>query len=370
MVGLDNGGNCNSATVLEDSGRFLVDRLFESPSRVREGPEVAIEALVGSLDGVLSLTGVERESVRAIGLGTPGPASPDGVISTKGATNFSEPAWHGFDIRGALERRLGVPVIYNNDGNAAALYAHHTHFGENWASHSSVSAIVGTGLGGGVIEAGHVIRGAAGMAGELGHVHIPMEGLLAEGQPVPRCNCGFFGDVESVASLTGIEHNLLPYWLTRFPDHELAAKGSLAQAAKLVRAYADSQDPLALEIFTQQAMAIGRLFTIAGNFVDPGAYFVGGGVVEASPRFREWFLTACASTLSCARSNSRPRLSRSSPTWTWQVQEEPPWRLSTRSTPDRAGSPPWGAKTSSSCGPVGRANRGAGLATPGPSDGL
>ena len=62
VVGLDNGGNCNSATVLEDSGRFLVDRLFESPSRVREGPEVAIEALVGSLDGVLSLTGVERES--------------------------------------------------------------------------------------------------------------------------------------------------------------------------------------------------------------------------------------------------------------------------------------------------------------------
>jgi predicted NBD/HSP70 family sugar kinase len=291
VVGLDNGGNCNSATVLEDSGRFLVDRLLESPSRVREGPEVAIEALVRSLDGVLSLTGVERESVRAIGLGTPGPASPDGVISSKGATNFSEPAWHGFDIRGALERRLGVPVIYNNDGNAAALYAHHTHFGENWASHSSVSAIVGTGLGGGVIEAGHVIRGAAGMAGELGHVHIPMEGLLGEGQPVPRCNCGFVGDVESVASLTGIEQNLLPYWLTRFPGHELAAKGSLAQAAKLVRAYADSQDPLALEIFTQQAMAIGRLFTIASNFIDPGAYFVGGGVVEASPRFREWFLT-------------------------------------------------------------------------------
>jgi predicted NBD/HSP70 family sugar kinase len=96
--------------------------------------------------------------------------------------------------------------------------------------------------------------------------------------------------VESVASLTGIEQNLLPYWLTRFPGHELAAKGSLAHAAKLVRAYADARDPLALEVFTQQAMAIGRLFTIASNFVDPGAYFVGGGVVEASPGFREWFL--------------------------------------------------------------------------------
>jgi predicted NBD/HSP70 family sugar kinase len=153
-----------------------------------------------------------------------------------------------------------------------------------------VSAIVGTGLGGGVIEAGRVIRGAAGMAGELGHVHIPMQGLLAGGQPMPECNCGFAGDVESVASLTGIERNLLPYWLKRFPGHELARNESISEAAKLVRSYADSEDQLALEIFNQQAMAIGRLFTIASNFIDPSAYFVGGGVVEASPRFREWFL--------------------------------------------------------------------------------
>jgi glucokinase len=290
VVGLDNGGTCNSATVLDDSGRFLVDRLIESPSRVQDGPNVAVGALVEALDQVLGLTGVERESVHAVGLGTPGPASADGVISSKGATNFPQTAWHGFDFRGALERRLGVPVTYNNDGNAAALYAHHVHFGSEAALHSSVSAIVGTGLGGGVIEAGRVIRGAAGMAGELGHVHIPMQGLLADGQPVPECKCGFFADAESVASLTGIEKNLLPYWLTRFPDHELARAGSIGEAAKLVRGYGDSDDPLALEILGQQAMALGRLFTIASNFIDPSAYFVGGGVVEASPKFREWFL--------------------------------------------------------------------------------
>ena len=290
VVGLDNGGTCNSATVLDDSGRFLVDRLIESPSRVQDGPDVAVGALVEALDQVLGLTGVERESVHAVGLGTPGPASADGVISSKGATNFPQTAWHGFDFRGALERRLGVPVTYNNDGNAAALYAHHVHFGSEAALHSSVSAIVGTGLGGGVIEAGRVIRGAAGMAGELGHVHIPMQGLLADGQPVPECKCGFFADAESVASLTGIEKNLLPYWLTRFPDHELARAGSIGEAAKLVRGYGDSDDPLALEILGQQAMALGRLFTIASNFIDPSAYFVGGGVVEASPKFREWFL--------------------------------------------------------------------------------
>jgi glucokinase len=290
VVGIDNGGNSNNATVLDASGRFLVDRLVETPSRVTEGPEVAIEAMALAFDNILDHTGAAPEAVRGVGLDTPGPASADGVISSKGATNFAQPAWRGFDVRGALEARLGLPVVYNNDANAAALYAHHVRFGDKAAGHSSISAIVGTGLGGGVIEAGRVVRGAAGMAGELGHVHIPMHGLLAEGQPRPVCNCGFVGDAESVASLTGIEKNLLPYWLTRFENHELGRVGSLKEAAKLVRGYAEREDPLALAIFEQQAIAIGRLFTIAANFLDPDTYFIGGGVVETTPRFRQWFL--------------------------------------------------------------------------------
>ena len=106
---------------------------------------------------------------------------------------------------------------------------------------------------------------------------------------MPHCNCGFDGDLESVASLTAIEQNLLPYWLTRFPDHELA-RLPVGEAAREVRAYGEKRDPLALKIFEQQAMAIGRFFTIAANYTDPDAYFVGGGVVEAAPDFRQWFL--------------------------------------------------------------------------------
>lgn len=290
VAGLDNGGTKNAATVLDSSGRFLVSQLIESPSRVTEGPEVAVEALAATYADILQRTGTDPALVRAVGLDTPGPASADGVISSKGSTNFAHPGWRSFDFRGAVEARLGVPVVYNNDGNAAALYAHYQLFGPVAPQRSSISAIVGTGLGGGVIVQGRVVKGAAGFAGELGHVHIPMYGLLGDGQPLPHCNCGFDGDAESVASLTGIEKNLLPYWLTQFPDHELTRVESVAKAAKLVRAYGEQGDPLALKIFEQQAMAIGRLFTIAANFSDPDAYFVGGGVVEAAPSFREWFL--------------------------------------------------------------------------------
>ncbi|HEX3750902.1 MAG TPA: ROK family protein [Streptosporangiaceae bacterium] len=290
VVGVDNGGTANNGTALDAGGEFLIDRMAEIPSHVREGPDKAIRALVDSVDHVLDLVGQPRSAVRAVGLDTPGPASATGVLSSRGATNFASPEWWGFDIRGALEERLGLPVIYNNDGNAAALYAHHARYGDQSDQHSSVSAIVGTGLGGGVVEAGRVVGGAAGMAGELGHVPIPMQGLLEDGQPMPECNCGQQGDVESIASLTAIEKNLLPYWLSRYEGHALAQGVSLHQAAKLVRGHGEDGDELALKIFEQQAMALGRLFTIAANFTDPGTYFVGGGIVEAAPHFRDWFL--------------------------------------------------------------------------------
>jgi glucokinase len=120
-------------------------------------------------------------------------------------------------------------------------------------------------------------------------VQIPLHGVLEDGQPLPLCNCGFEGDVESIASLTGIKNNLLPYWLSRFPDHPLADE-PVGKAAKLLRTYGEKEDPLALAVFGQQAKAIGKLFTIAANFTDPAAYFLGGGVVEAAPPFRQWFL--------------------------------------------------------------------------------
>lgn len=289
MVGIDNGGNANNVTVLTREGDFLIDSMVEVPSRVLEGPAIAVGALVEAFELALSTVGRSREDVVAVGLDTPGPSSALGVLSKKGATNFSDPEWWGFDIRGAFETAVGLPVVYSNDGNAAAMYAHYEHFGAVGIDRSSISAIVGTGLGGGVIVNGRIVAGASGMGGELGHVHIPVSNILEPGQPVPHCNCGFDADVESVASLTGIKNNLLPYWLTRYPDHELHGVEAMT-AAKKVRGLAEHKDPLALAVFEQQAKALANLFTIAANFTDPDAFFVGGGVVEADPEFRDWFM--------------------------------------------------------------------------------
>ena len=153
------------------------------------------------------------------------------------------------------------------------------------------------------MESGRVVVGATGTAAEFGHIRLQLDGILEPGQPIPRCNCGASGDVESIASLTAIEVNLLPYWLGRYPDHPLSQE-PLSTAAKRVRGFGERGDEMALRLFEQQAMAIGRLFSLGANFLDADAYFVGGGVIETSADFRDWFLGRVAEHAEFATSSA------------------------------------------------------------------
>ena len=108
--------------------------------------------------------GIRLADVAVVGLDTPGPASAEGVLSARGSTNFVHGNWAGFDIRGNLADKLGKPVTYLNDGNAAALWGHSVVFGPSVRA-TSVSAVVGTGLGGGVVIDGSVIKGRKGFGG-------------------------------------------------------------------------------------------------------------------------------------------------------------------------------------------------------------
>ncbi|MEI8227719.1 MAG: ROK family protein [Planctomycetota bacterium] len=288
VAGIDLGGTAVNYTFLDERGQFLINGLCEHPARSVEGPDICLAQIA---DGLLLATGhanVRMADVVAIGLDTPGPASATGVLSRRGSTNFVHPQWAGYDIRAGLERKLGLPVSYLNDGNAAALWGHVSIFGsENGAT--SVSAIIGTGLGGGVITAGKAIVGRNGFGGELGHVLIPYGLIRGIDGLVPTCNCGRIGDLESLCSLTAIRQSLLPYFLRRDPGHELA-KHDIGQAAKLVRGLAEQGDPLCREIFRVQAHALGLFFDEMINVFDPDALIVGGGAVETGAEFRRWFL--------------------------------------------------------------------------------
>jgi predicted NBD/HSP70 family sugar kinase len=169
------------------------------------------------------------------------------------------------------------------------LWGHFKFFGAT-SKETSISAIIGTGLGGGVIIEGSVLKGRNGFGGELGHVLIPYQGIRGIEGMKPECNCGRTGDLESVCSLTAIGKTFLPYFLPRYPGHELGKFDDIQKAAKLVRGMAEKGDAMCTEIFRVQAHALGLFFDEMINTFDPDALIVGGGALETGPKFQHWFL--------------------------------------------------------------------------------
>ena len=225
VAGVDLGGTAINYTLLNQQEKFLIEGLFEHPALARQGPDICLQQIADGLKLAAAKADVLLDDVVAVGLDTPGPASAGGQLSARGSTNFVHPRWAGFDIREGLARKLGKPVSYLNDANAAALWGHYAIFGPN-SRETSISSVIGTGNGGGVILDGNVVKGKNGFGGELGHVLIPYQSIAGTSGLNPECNCGRTGDLESLCSLTAIEKNILPYFLPRYPGHELARSGS------------------------------------------------------------------------------------------------------------------------------------------------
>ncbi|HEY6128999.1 MAG TPA: ROK family protein [Candidatus Acidoferrum sp.] len=288
VAGVDVGGTAVNYTLVDEQEKFLVEGLCEHPSLAKQGPEICLQQIADGLKIAADRAGVQMADVVAVGLDTPGPASAAGLLSARGSTNFVHANWASFDIREGLAHKLGKPVSYLNDANAAALWGHYAIFGAT-SQETSISIIVGTGNGGGIILDGNVVKGKNGFGGELGHVLIPYQSIAGTKGIGAQCNCGRVGDLESLCSLTAIERNLLPYFLPKYPGHELG-KMDAHQAAKQVRGLADKGDALCREIFRVQAHALGLFFDEMVNTFDPDALIVGGGALEASVNFQKWFM--------------------------------------------------------------------------------
>jgi glucokinase len=289
VAGVDLGGTAVNYTLVSGQEQFLIDGLCEHPSRSTDGPEVCLAQIEEGLQMAASRAGVPMADIAVVGLDTPGPASSDGVLSARGSTNFIHPNWIGFDIRGRLAERLGRPVTYLNDGNAAALWGHFSIFGAKTKA-TSITTVIGTGLGGGVIIDGNVVKGRRGFGGELGHVLLPYRSISGIEGLTPECNCWRKGDLESLCSLTAVEKSLLPYFLRRYPGHDLARLDDVKYAARLVRGLAESGDAMCKEIFRVQAHALGLFFDEIINTFDPDALVVGGGALETTAEFQRWFI--------------------------------------------------------------------------------
>jgi len=186
-IGLDLGGTNLRAAAIDVSGKML-DKISGS-TNFTEGREAVLGDIVAGIQTVRERHGAS--GLRGIGVGVPGFIRiREGFITNSNNLPYLE----NFPVRDEIERRLGTRVILENDANAAAL-------GEKWMGAGRdvddlVLLTLGTGIGGGIISNGRVVRGYVGMAGELGHTTV-----VPNGNP---CGCGNRGCLEKHASATAV----------------------------------------------------------------------------------------------------------------------------------------------------------------------
>jgi glucokinase len=249
-IGLDLGGTNLRAAAVDRNGKML-DRV-SGRTQYSEGREAIVNDMVDAIRIMRDRFG--KENLAGIGIGVPGFINlRDGVILN--CNNIS--VLENFPIRDEIGRLLDTTVILENDANAAAL-------GEKWIGAGRdvddlVMLTLGTGIGGGIISGGKVLRGVNGMAAELGHIT-----AVPNGNP---CGCGNRGCVEKHASATAIiaMARLLGLGdnLTAREVFDLAAAGN----------------PKAQMIFVSMGEAIGIVLAMLINTFNFPLYLVAGGVI-------------------------------------------------------------------------------------------
>jgi glucokinase len=186
-IGVDLGGTNLRAAAVDQSGKML-DKISGS-TNFEEGREAVLSDIVDAISTLRKRHGAAR--LAGIGVGVPGFIRiKEGFLT--GSNNL--PYLENYPVRDDISGRLGARVILENDANAAAL-------GEKWIGAGTgvddlVLLTLGTGIGGGIISGGRILRGAVGMAGEFGHVTV-----VPNGNP---CGCGNRGCLEKHASATAV----------------------------------------------------------------------------------------------------------------------------------------------------------------------
>lgn len=261
-VGIDIGGTKLAAGVVAADGSILDRVRYATPT---DGDEI-VEIVVA-----VARDFAERHHLTSppVGLGVAALVTADGGVSF--APNLP---WTNFGLRDTLRARLEGPITVDNDANAAAWGEYRRGAGRG-ARGSMVMLTVGTGVGGGLVLDGQLLRGAGGMAGELGHI------AILEGGPL--CACGQRGCLESLASGTAIARmgREAVDRGTLAPDSPLAALEPEAITGKAVTVAAHAGDAGAVGILASAGrwLGIGIASLIAA--FDPEIVVLGGGAMQA-----------------------------------------------------------------------------------------
>lgn len=262
-VGIDLGGTQLRVGVADGHGRLRT--VLRRPTNAEQGREHVIDALVAGVKDALAEDGTRPASVRALGIGLPGPLDPArGVVISPA----NLPGFINVPLNKILSRRLGIRSYLHHDAHLAAFAEY--RLGAARGARDLVYVTVSTGIGAGLILDGKLYSGAHGMAGEVGHIVVQANG--------PLCTCGNRGCVEALASGTGIARAALEL----APQQARSALHGLdtPTAADVVRA-ARREDDLALHILDAAGTALGIAMGTLINLFNPELIVLGGSVINA-----------------------------------------------------------------------------------------
>ncbi|HEL2411947.1 TPA: ROK family glucokinase [Streptococcus suis] len=272
IIGIDLGGTSVKLAILTTEGE--IQEKWSIKTNILDDGSHIVPDIIESIQHRFETHGLTKDDFLGVGMGSPGVVDSE-AGTVIGAYNLN---WKTLQlVKDQFEAALGLPFFIDNDANVAAL-------GEQWVGAGNnnpnvVFMTLGTGVGGGVIAAGNLIRGVKGAGGELGHITVDFNEPFA-------CTCGKKGCLETVASATGIVN------LSRRYADQYAGDAKLKQmiddgqdvTAKDVFDLAKEGDDLALIVYRHFSEYLGVACANIAAVLNP-AYIVLGGGVSAAGEF-------------------------------------------------------------------------------------
>ncbi|HFI2472069.1 TPA: ROK family glucokinase [Streptococcus suis] len=269
IIGIDLGGTSVKLAILTTEGE-IQEKWSIKTNILDEGSHI-VPDIIDSIKHRFESHGLTKDDFLGVGMGSPGVVDSE-AGTVIGAYNLN---WKTLQlVKEQFEAALGLPFFIDNDANVAAL-------GEQWVGAGNnnpnvVFMTLGTGVGGGVIAAGNLIRGVKGAGGELGHITVDFDEPFA-------CTCGKKGCLETVASATGIVN------LSRRYADQYAGDAKLKQmiddgqdvTAKDVFDLAKEGDDLALIVYRHFSEYLGVACANIAAVLNPAYIVLGGGVSAA-----------------------------------------------------------------------------------------
>lgn len=250
VAGVDFGHLHVAVAVADMTGTILAERKILTDSDQDRAASLAAAAdLIADLVGE---TGEAMEAMRQIGMGLPAPMSQGRVLGSA-----IMPGWADVQVRSAAEHAFGRPVVVENDANLGALAECHQGAGRG---HSELVFVkVSSGLGAGIVVDGRIFRGAAGIAGELGHLTYDEQG--------PLCRCGSRGCLQAYTS-SRMAREMMSDHLPEAGYDEIVAAAITGNVA-------------ARRVFEDAGWHLGWGLAMVANLLNPGVIVVGGDMARA-----------------------------------------------------------------------------------------